>query len=93
MISSDLSHYHDYRTAQAIDQTTCHTIEALRGQDINYEQACGRVPLQGLLLAAQHHHLQVETLDLRNSGDTAGPRHQVVGYGAWALHETAHVST
>ena len=93
VISSDLSHYHDYRTAQAIDQTTCHTIEALRGQDINYEQACGRVPLQGLLLAAQHHHLQVETLDLRNSGDTAGPRHQVVGYGAWALHETAHVST
>jgi hypothetical protein len=26
-------------------------------------------------------------LDLRSSGDTAGPKDQVVGYGAWALHE------
>ena len=90
VISSDLSHYHNYQTAQMMDQVTCQAIEALRGQDIDYEQACGRVPLQGLLLAAQKHGLQVETLDLRNSGDTAGPRHQVVGYGAWALHDAAH---
>jgi len=90
LISSDLSHYHDYRSAQILDQATCRAIETLRGEDIDYEQACGRVPLQGLLLAAQRHKLRVETLDLRNSGDTAGPRNQVVGYGAWALHETAH---
>ena len=39
----------------------------------------------GLMLAAQAHGLQVRTLDLRNSGDTAGDKHRVVGYGAYAL--------
>ena len=89
VISSDLSHYHDYRSAQRLDRATCQAIEALRGQDIADEQACGRIPIKGLLLAARQRTMRVETLDLRNSGDTAGPRDQVVGYGAWALHEAA----
>jgi hypothetical protein len=29
----------------------------------------------------------VKTLDLRNSGDTRGPRDRVVGYGAWMFVE------
>jgi len=87
VISSDLSHYHDYATARRRDAATTRAIEALRPQDIGYEDACGRLPVGGLLLCARRHGLRVETLDLRNSGDTAGPRDRVVGYGAWAFHD------
>jgi AmmeMemoRadiSam system protein B len=85
VISSDLSHYHDYATAQSMDGLTCKAIEALDGRSISHEQACGRNPLLGLLMSAQRHNMKVTTLDLRNSGDTAGSKDQVVGYGAWML--------
>jgi AmmeMemoRadiSam system protein B len=86
VISSDLSHYHDYQTAQQMDQATSSAIEHLAFEDIHYEQACGRKPVSGLLLLARKHGLQGKTIDLRNSGDTAGPRDQVVGYGAYVFH-------
>lgn len=89
VISSDLSHYLTYDDARAIDQQTCRAIETLDGQAISNGQACGRVPVKGLLEMAHRRGLSVETLDLRNSGDTAGPRNQVVGYGAWAFWERA----
>jgi AmmeMemoRadiSam system protein B len=85
VISSDLSHYHDYATAQRLDSATSRAIEALRSQDIGYEDACGRIPVNGLLLSARGHGLRAQTLDLRNSGDTAGTRDRVVGYGAYAF--------
>lgn len=86
VISSDLSHYHDYQTARRMDAATSEAIEALRPQDIHYDQACGRVPVTGLLVVAHRLGLRADTLDLRNSGDTAGPRDQVVGYGAYVFH-------
>ncbi len=85
VVSSDLSHYLDYASAKAIDATTSTAIEKLQPDMISSRQACGRVPINGLLLAAQRNHLHVTTLDLRNSGDTAGPRDRVVGYGAYAF--------
>ncbi len=85
VISSDLSHYHDYATAKRMDAATSKAIESLRLEDIGYDDACGRLPISGLLLAAQRHGLSATTLDLRNSGDTAGPKDQVVGYGAYAF--------
>ncbi len=85
LISSDLSHYLDYDSARNLDARTSQAIEDLRPQDIHYEQACGRIPLGGLLLEARRHGLGAATLDLRNSGDTAGPRNQVVGYGAYVF--------
>jgi AmmeMemoRadiSam system protein B len=85
VISSDLSHYHDYATAQRMDRATSDAIEALRPEALQYESACGRNPVSGLLLVARHKHLHASTLDLRNSGDTAGPRDQVVGYGAYTV--------
>ncbi|MDG4553557.1 MAG: AmmeMemoRadiSam system protein B [Candidatus Competibacter sp.] len=86
VISSDLSHYHDYSTARLLDDTTSKAIEALRFEDIGYEQACGRNPVNGLLWVARRKGLHGETIDLRNSGDTAGSRDQVVGYGAYVFH-------
>lgn len=85
VISSDLSHYHDYRTAQGIDGATAAAIERLDGAALDGEKACGYLPIQGLLQQAVRRHLTVRRLDLRNSGDTAGPRGEVVGYGAWAV--------
>ena len=86
VISSDLSHYHDYQTARQMDSATSQAIETLRFEAIGYEQACGRNPVNGLLWVARRKNLHGETIDLRNSGDTAGPRHQVVGYGAYVFH-------
>jgi MEMO1 family protein len=87
VISSDLSHYQDYATAQQLDATTAQAIEGLKPEAIDRDGACGRLPIQGLLLAARKRHLVVHRLDLRNSGDTAGPKDRVVGYGAWLLGE------
>ncbi|MGH8313450.1 MAG: AmmeMemoRadiSam system protein B, partial [Gammaproteobacteria bacterium] len=81
VISSDLSHYHDYATAQRLDADTARRIEACQFP-IPDEQACGAYPINGLLSVAQARHLRVERLDLRNSGDTTGDKRRVVGYGA-----------
>ena len=85
VISSDLSHFHEYYQAQSIDQNTANAIMNLKPEDISYEQACGRIPISGLLDFAQHHHLKATLLDLKNSGDTAGTRDNVVGYGAFGF--------
>ncbi len=85
VVSSDLSHYYDHATARRLDAAACRAIEALEPGALDEESACGRVPICGLLLAARRHGLAARTLDLRNSGDTAGSRDQVVGYGAWAF--------
>ncbi|MDR3441186.1 AmmeMemoRadiSam system protein B [Telmatospirillum sp.] len=85
VVSSDLSHYHDYDTARDMDSRTADAIERLDPESLEQDQACGRGPIAGLLRQAKLHGLQAETVDLRNSGDTAGPRDKVVGYGAWAF--------
>ncbi|GAB6040254.1 AmmeMemoRadiSam system protein B [Endothiovibrio diazotrophicus] len=86
VVSSDLSHYHDYATAQRMDRATSDAIEALEPAAIDDDGACGRHPVKGLLVVAKRKGMQVETLDLRNSGDTAGSKDQVVGYGAYVFH-------
>ena len=86
VVSSDLSHYHDYDTARQRDRDTSTAIEALQDTAIGYDDACGRNPINGLLYVARRRGLRARTVDLRNSGDTAGPRDQVVGYGAYVFH-------
>ncbi len=85
VISSDLSHYLEYEEANRIDTETSRDIERLQPEAISHDQACGRLPISGLLLAARRHQLHPTTLDLRNSGDTAGSKDRVVGYGAYAF--------
>jgi len=86
VISSDLSHFHDYQTASVRDLATTSYIEALKGDRLNSKDACGYLPVQGLLQIAQKRNLQALTLDVRNSGDTAGSKDRVVGYGAYIFH-------
>ncbi|HEY6335694.1 MAG TPA: AmmeMemoRadiSam system protein B [Alphaproteobacteria bacterium] len=83
VVSSDLSHYLDYETARGMDRATSAAIEALDADAIGWDQACGRVPITGLLRTARRRGLKARMVDLRNSGDTAGSRHEVVGYGAY----------
>ncbi len=87
VISTDLSHYLDYESAIDIDARTCKAIENMDGNAISDNAACGRYPVRGLLATAKRRAMTIETVDLRNSGDTAGPRNQVVGYGSWVLTE------
>ena len=87
VISSDLSHYLDYDTARQTDLATCKTIEQLRYQDLTSNRACGFVPVSGLLAKAKAMGLSIETVDYRNSGDTAGSKDAVVGYGAYVLKQ------
>lgn len=85
LISSDLSHYLTYGEARERDSQTWARIQALT-PDLRPEEACGALALDGLLLEARRHGLSPLSLDLRNSGDTAGDKHRVVGYGAMAFY-------
>lgn len=85
VISSDLSHYHNYATAVQLDKQTSHSIQALAYEKLDFACACGKVPISGLLAYARQHGLQVKNVDLRNSGDTAGDKSRVVGYGAFII--------
>lgn len=84
VISSDLSHYLPYDEARAVDRATADAILALQWP-IHHDQACGATPINGLLALAEKQKLTPHLLDLRNSGDTAGDKSQVVGYGAFAF--------
>ena len=86
VISSDLSHYLPYAVARRIDAQTAQQILEL-DPSLDHRQACGATPINGLLLAARKHGLSAQLVDLRNSGDTAGDKARVVGYGAFAFLE------
>lgn len=83
VVSTDLSHYLDYATARRQDAATSAAIEEGAWERIGDADACGARPLRGLLAWALDEKLALRCLDLRNSGDTAGPRDRVVGYGAY----------
>lgn len=85
VVSSDLCHYLPYEEARAKDRETADAILGLDPDSLDVDSACGRLAVKGLLQLAKARDLSVDLLDLRNSGDTAGPRDQVVGYGAFAF--------
>jgi MEMO1 family protein len=86
VVSSDLSHYLSYDRAQAADRETARAIVS-REPGISHFQACGATPVNGLLIAALRRGLRAELIDLRNSGDTAGDKSRVVGYGSIGFFE------
>jgi len=86
IVSSDLSHYLSYRDAQRCDADTEQMIHHTES-NIEPAQACGYFPLNGLLDVVRKQEWKIQTLDVRNSGDTSGDRSRVVGYGAFAIWE------
>jgi MEMO1 family protein len=83
VVSSDLSHYHDFATARRLDAATAAAIERGDWESVGPDQACGFLAVAGLLVEANERGLTAQRLALKNSGDTAGSRDRVVGYGAW----------
>jgi len=83
VISSDLSHYLDYKAAKNIDAATIDAILKLRPQDIAHEQACGRKAINALLTVAAKKALKPKLIDACSSGDTAGDKSAVVGYAGF----------
>src|SRR5262249_23311900 len=85
VVSSDLAHFLPYAVARAVATARSNSIlDCATGLD--GAQACGSVGIKGLMRVATERALGLRLLDLRNSGDTAGDRTQVVGYGAFALY-------
>jgi MEMO1 family protein len=87
VISSDLSHFLTWEEAKRLDGATARHIVSLDPDGLEGEQACGYRGVNGLLEVARRRGLKATALDLRNSGDTAGDRFRVVGYGAFAFEE------
>jgi AmmeMemoRadiSam system protein B len=86
VVSSDLSHYHPYEEARSLDGATVGAI--LEGRaNLTGEDACGCLAVNGLVNVARRRGLRAELIDLRNSGDTAGDRDRVVGYGAFGFYD------
>jgi AmmeMemoRadiSam system protein B len=85
VVSSDLSHYHDHETARRLDAATAAAIEHGDWASIGPNQACGCLAVAGLLVEAGRRGLRARRLSMCSSGDTAGSRDRVVGYGAWTF--------
>lgn len=86
VVSTDLSHYHEYQEAKRIDGETISRISSF-ATDLDHDEACGATPLNGLLQIAKDKHLSLKLLAACNSGDTAGGRDRVVGYSSFGLYE------
>ena len=93
VVSSDLSHHHDYATANEMDGATCRAVQTLEIDEVTTEGACGAHPVRGLMALARRRDLRVTLVDRRNSGDTAGPRDRVVGYGSFIVEEGGRLPT
>lgn len=91
LISSDLSHYHPYDLAQQIDRATSALILGC-STHLSGEQACGATCINGLSQLARDREMRVTEIARLNSGDTAGDRLRVVGYGAFAIHEAERLA-
>jgi hypothetical protein len=85
VVSTDLSHYHVTHAARRLDAATAASIVSARWELLGGEDACGVVPVRGALELTRRHDQRVTLLDLRNSGDTAGPTDRVVGYGSFLV--------
>jgi len=88
VVSADLSHYLPYDVAVKRDKETLERILALDPNwlDDQENRTCGRYPVGVLLALARTRHWRPVLLHYNNSGDTAGDKDAVVGYGAVAFY-------
>ncbi|WP_100499308.1 AmmeMemoRadiSam system protein B [Geodermatophilus chilensis] len=89
VVSTDLSHHLDERSARERDRRTADAVLARDAGALRPDDACGHHPLRGLLHHAAERDLTVELLRLATSADSGTGRARVVGYGAFLLHGAA----
>jgi AmmeMemoRadiSam system protein B len=88
VISSDLSHYYPYEAARRLDARANEAIPTLDIKKVESEvEACGKQGILTLMHMAKKKNWQGVLVDYKNSGDTAGDRNAVVGYGCYAFYE------
>ncbi len=86
VVSSDLSHYYPYETAVKLDQRANEAVPKLDIDRVATEvEACGKAGILTLMHLAKMNHWQGYFVDYKNSGDTAGDKSAVVGYGCYAF--------
>jgi MEMO1 family protein len=88
-VSSDLSHFLDRASAEAIDSDTARRIEVLDAASLGSQRACGFLPIMGALEIAAELDMRVSSLHLATSADVSADAKRVVGYGAFALEYAA----
>lgn len=88
IISSDLSHYLPYEEAELRDKNTLRIIEFMDLVHEDQIDACGEVGVKTLMRLAKNNGYKIKLLNYRNSGDTAGDKSGVVGYGALAVYKS-----
>jgi AmmeMemoRadiSam system protein B len=86
VVSTDLSHHLDERSAHARDRRTAEAVLARDAGALRPDDACGHHPLRGLLHHAAERRWTVDLLGLATSADSGAGRDRVVGYGAFVLH-------
>jgi hypothetical protein len=83
--SSDLSHFHPYAEAATLDRAFLAAVVAGDFTAAAKGEACGLLSILCLMHLAQARGWTAHLLGYANSGDSGGPRHSVVGYGAVAF--------
>jgi len=81
--SADLSHYLPYEEAKKVDAKTLNNITSFQAQNL---EACATDSTKTLIEIAKKLGGKAKLLKYANSGDTAGDKPQVVGYGAVAFY-------
>ncbi len=86
--SSDLSHYLPYDEAREKDLATSEAICSIDVEKMaEIGDACGRMGILTVMYLAEKSGWKCKMLSYMNSGDTAGDRDRVVGYGAYAFYK------
>ena len=85
--SSDLSHYYPYEKALKLDSIANDAVPNLKFEKLKGAEACGITGVQTLMHVAKSLKWKGKMLEYKNSGDTAGDKSQVVGYGCYMFYE------
>jgi AmmeMemoRadiSam system protein B len=81
VISTDLSHYHSLEKANTLDNICLEAVDKLSPSTLHQGcEACGKIGIEAMLIAAKKRGMQSLILDYRTSADASGDKSQVVGY-------------
>ncbi len=88
VISTDLSHYYDIDKANSLDSICVDAVKTLDVTRLKQGcEACGKIGVEAMLIAAKQRGLKPVVLDYRTSADASFDKSQVVGYMSAAFTE------
>ena len=88
VISTDLSHYYDKEKANKLDTICINAVLNLDERALHKGcEACGKIGVEAMLIAAKSKALKPTLFDYRTSADASGDNSSVVGYMSVAFVE------